>query len=413
VNTTPPQKIDLGTQTEDDVQRFVEHSFSADFVFRSPQHLKGGLQKETTDVFVLFDDVAMPIQVKAQAYNADGSPREDDPNWTKRNLEKAVSQLKGAVRTIKAGQIVRLENNRRGAVQFSADMFRYVYGLVVLNHVSAPFDPVELVPEIADLGVPVHVLSFVDFYNLNRILDTPADLIEYFESRADVLIPTFHPKVHEEQAVFDYYIEHFEEVVSLRAKHHGDDISPDVFKHNGEVLRRIYRGDYAEELKASRFVDKIIDRTHQVDPSAPSPFEGGERDYVPIATYLGSLPRSRRAIYGKAFLDAIKRAGDTNDEAFAHFSSAHRSECLLFLASPRPREKRKERNTELHQLLWLLKATRQVRRAMGIVTEAGFGKGRSYDFVLIESDPQDVTSRPDYDEIKHHGEALFSVTTPR
>jgi hypothetical protein len=65
----------------------------------------------------------------------------------------------------------------------------------------------------------------------------------------------------------------------------------------------------------------------------------------------------------------------------------------------------------MHQLLWLLKATRQVQLAMGIVTEAGLSKGRSYDFVLLESDPKDVTSRPDYDEIRRQGEALFGVVT--
>ena len=123
-----PQKIDVGAQTEDDVERFVEHAFSPDFVFRSPQHLKGGKHKETTDVFALFDDVAMAIQVKAQALNADGTRAAEDRDWTRRNLKKAVSQLKGAIRTINAGQIVRLENRRRGTVGFSTDLFRSCMG---------------------------------------------------------------------------------------------------------------------------------------------------------------------------------------------------------------------------------------------------------------------------------------------
>ncbi|HEV2722475.1 MAG TPA: hypothetical protein VG323_20810 [Thermoanaerobaculia bacterium] len=73
----------------------------------------------------------------------------------------------------------------------------------------------------------------------------------------------------------------------------------------------------------------------------------------------------------------------------------------------------KVRNTEIYQLLWLLKAAWQVRTAMGIVTEAGFGKGRSYDFVFLESTRKEMTSRPDYDEIRHHGEALFGTARPR
>ncbi len=408
----PPKKIDIGTQTEDDVQRFVEHAFSADFVFRSPQHLKGGKQKETTDVFALFDDVALAIQVKAQALNADGTPPAADPDWTKRNLEKAVSQVKGAIRTIKAGQIVRLENERRGAVQFSTDMFRYVYGLVVMNHTSAPFDARELVPDLANVGHPVHVLSFADFYNLARVLDTPVDLIGYFEVRTQILIPTFNPKVHAEQQAFESYVDHFEELTSFHAELHGEERSPGLFKEHGDMLRRLYRGD-SSGLDDSYFIDKIINWTHQVDGSSPPPFENGERDYVAVATYLASLPRPRRAYIGKAFRDAITRAGESSEDDFAQFSSQRRSDCMLFLASHRPDAERKERGEDLFRLLWLLKATRQVKRAMGIVTEAGFGRLRSYDFILLDEDPQHVISRPDYDEIKRHGEELFGTTTPR
>jgi hypothetical protein len=409
----PPKKIDIGTQTEDDVQQFVEHAFSPDFVFRSPQHIKGGKHKETTDVFALFDDVALPIQVKALALNADGTPAAEDPDWTKRNLEKAVSQVKGAIRTIKAGQIVRLENDRRGEVQFSTDMFHYVYGLIVMNHTSTPFDALALVPDLANVGHPVHVLSFADFYNVALVLDTPVDLIGYFEVRSQILIPTFNPKVHDEQHVFEYYIDHFEELTSFHAKLHGDDRPPEMFKEHGDVLRRMYRGDSWPDLEASYFIDRIISRSHQVDPSSPPPFDDGERDYIVIATFLGNLVRPRRAYIGKAFVEALQRSGETTQDEFAQFSSERRDECLLFLASHRPDEERKQRNEDLLNLLWLLKATRQVKRAMGIVTEAGFGRGRSYDFILIEEDPQHVISRPDYEEIKRNGEDLFGTTTPR
>lgn len=408
----PPKKIDIGTQTEDDVQRFVEHAFSPDFVFRSPQHLKGGKHKETTDVFALFHDIALPIQVKAQALNADGTQAAEDRDWTKRNLEKAVSQVKGAIRTIKTGQIVRLENHRRGAVRLSTEMFRYVYGLIVMNHASDPFDARELAPDLAKVGHPVHVVSFADFYNLARVLDTPVDLIGYFEVRAQILIPTFNPKVHAEQQALEFYVDHFEELTSLQAELHGEQRSPDLFKEHGEMLRRIYRGD-SSGPDDSYFIDKIINWMHQVDGASLAPFENGDSDYVAIATHLASLVRPRRAYIGKAFRDAIRRAGESKHDDFAQFSSQRRSDCMLFLASNRPDEERKERGQDLFQLLWLLKATRQVKRAMGIVTEAGLGRLRSYDFILLDEDPQDVASRPDYPEIRRNGEELFGTTTPR
>ena len=407
-----PKKIDIGKQTEDDVQRFVEHAFSPDFVFRSPQHLKGAKHKETTDVFALFDDVALAIQVKAQALNADGTQPADDRDWTKRHLEKAVSQVNGAIRTIKAGQIVRLENDRRGAVQFSTDMFRYVYGLVVINHTSDPFDAQQLAPDLAKVGHPVHVLSFTDFYNLARVLDTPVDLIGYFEVRTQILIPTFNPRVHAEQEAFEFYVDHFEELTSFHAELHGKQRAPELFKEHGDTLRRIYRGE-SLGLEDSYFIDEIIDWAHQIDGSSPGPFENGERDYVAIATHLATLVRPRRAYIGKAFRDAIQCAGESKEDQFAQFSSQSRSDCMLFLASHRPDHERRERGRDLLRLLGLLKATRQVKRAMGIVTEAGSGRLRSYDFVLLDEDPQHVTARADYEEIKRRGEDLFGSTTPR
>jgi hypothetical protein len=200
------EKIDFGIATEDDVQRFVERAFGVDFVFRSPFHEKGHEQKETTDVLAVFDDVAVPIQVKAQAYNADGSARAEDVAWMQKNLRKAVSQVTGAVRTLKGTGVVRLENIRRGSLEFQREKAHYFYGVVVLNHVSKPFLPEEMVPEIANAPFPIHVFSFADFYNLARIFDTHGDLTGYLEMRADVIVPTLKPKVHAEKAAFEFYL---------------------------------------------------------------------------------------------------------------------------------------------------------------------------------------------------------------
>ena len=186
-------KLDFGTPTEDEVQRFVERAFGIDFVFRSPSHEKGRLLKETTDVLAVWEDVAIPIQVKAQAYSSDGSPRLASLSWTKKNLRRAISQVSGAVRTLKGQGSVGLSNVRRGAINFDRTKSHYFYGVVVLNHVFQPFLADELAPAIRASEFPVHVFSFVDFYNLVRVLDTHGDLIAYLEMRADVLVPAEQP----------------------------------------------------------------------------------------------------------------------------------------------------------------------------------------------------------------------------
>jgi hypothetical protein len=409
------EKIDLGTATEDDVQRFVEHSFGVDFVFRSPFHEKGGKQKETTDVLAVFDDVAIPIQVKAQAYNVDGSPRDESSAWVKKNLQKAVAQVNGAVRTLRGAGSVRLDNVRRGTLDFDRSKSRYFYGVVILNHVSRPFLAEEIVPEIATSPFPIHVFSFTDFYNLAQIFDTPGDLTGYLEMRADVLVPTAKPKVHDERPAFELYIERFEELTEFRAKRRGDAITATQVAPYATALREIYAGTLPN-LRESYYIDQIIDAVHEVDESLPSPFDDAERagksSYALIAESLARIVRPRRAILGRQFLDAITRGAEKNDIAFAHASSKRRDECLLFLASPRPQSERGERNRELRDYLMLLKATRGVRRAIGIGTEAGHESGRSYDLIFVESDPADLIASPDYPEIKENGEVLFGVSTP-
>lgn len=105
---------------------------------------------------------------------------------------------------------IHLKNIRRGELVYARDRKRFTYGLVVLNHVSKPFVAGEVAGGLLEADFPIHVLSLFDFYNLARVLDTPADLIGYFEMRADVLVPTLQPRVHEEKPVFEYYLEHLE-----------------------------------------------------------------------------------------------------------------------------------------------------------------------------------------------------------
>jgi hypothetical protein len=228
--------------------------------------------------------------------------------------------------------------------------------------------------------------------------------------RADVLIPTLTPRVHEEQRVFEYFLKHFEELAEFRAKMRGDNVCAADMAPYAEAYRQIYRGEYPG-LAASRFIDKIIARVHEVDDTLESPFDDGVKcdkaEYARIAEALTHIVRPRRALLGREFHAAIARAAEKNDVAFATTSSKSRDECILFMASPRPDSERAERTKELRDLLLILKTTRAVSCAFGIVTEAGFGKCRSYDFILLEEPADRVAETPDYEEIRKMGESLF------
>lgn len=400
-------KIDLGAVTEADVAGFVESAFAVDFVFRSPKYNKSGILKEASDLLVIWDDVAIAIECKSQAGNADGSPRSEDRAWTRRTLRKAVNQLRGAVKTIKAGRLVNLHNQRRGAVEFSTSMFKFVYALVVINEESKPYMAADVVPETADFPGPIHVVSFRDFYNLCLTLDTPGDLVNYFEIRSQVLVPTFAPLVHDEQSVFAAFVDRFEELHSFRAGLSGSPRDESLFRESADVLRQIYRDDVNDELIArSYFVDEIVDAAHQVDPDVAS----NTSAYIEVATHLGRIVRSRRMYMAAEFFEAIERSRASGELAFAHFSSELRGECLLFFVSPRPRKERSERIADLRVYTSLLRLTRGVRRALGIATDPG---RRSYDFHFIEGQPGMDEGFPDREEAIANGRILFGNVEPK
>lgn len=368
----------IGEPTEDAVQAAVEAAFASDFVFRAPRH-EG--DKEVTDVLALFDDVALVIQAKAQ------SGTRDSLTWAKKNLAKALKQTRGAIRVMRSGRLTQVKNERRGELAFDPSQYPFMYGLIVLHHESPPYKAEDLVGNVAKQEFPVHVLSFRDFVNLARYLDTPGDLIDYLEHRTDVLLPTLEPMVHEEQQVFAYFVEKYEEIHALRAGQRGDDFTVADGRPHAEHLRGLIAGTV--DPHPGRLIDLLIDRVHDVDPglgrprglSAPPP---GGSDYSKIAAAIAAIPRARRIALGRKGIDLAKRSAETRTTRHFLTYSSRRDDCLLYMVSPLPEQKRAERRDFLLELTALAKAYCRVTRAIGIATTTPGTGGGAEDYVLME-----------------------------
>lgn len=382
-------KINIGDATEDEVQRSVESAFSPLFVFRAPR--KDEDQEEVTDVLVPWDDVALVIQVKAQAVGASGADVGNSLRWAKKNLSKAGRQVAGAIRAIRDGRMTHMENPLRGRAPFPSHEIKWLYGVIVLHHVSPAYDPFQLVPELQQTTVPLHVLSFRDFQNLAYFLDTPVDLINYFEERSSVLLPTLRPQVHEEEAVFRYWLGNLESLTAFRAANLGESCTEEDVRVYAEHLRRLWAGALPE-AGLGGVIDHMIARAHEHDPSLAPPRRSEEvmikpSDPVSVAAELSKIPRVRRIALGRRYWRTIWRAAEHQSDAMRTTYSRSRNECMLFLASPLPITEREERRNRLLDYTEMLKHYRQVRKAIGIATEAGEDAGRSYDFVVIEHEP--------------------------
>lgn len=402
--------IDIGDVTEDEVQRSVERAFSPLFVYRAPR--KDTDQKEVTDVLVPWDDVALIIQVKAQAASVASDNAAEPLRWARKNLAKAGRQVAGAVRAIRGGRMTYMENPLRGRVAFPGDEIKWLYGVVVLHHHSPPYDPFQLVPELQATTVPLHILSFRDFANLVHFLDTPADLINYLEERSSVLLPTLRPQVHAEQEVFSYWLENLEKLMAFRAEKRGEVFTEEDARPYAERLRLLMSGQHPE-AGAGGVIDHMIEQVPEPDPNLGSLRSGGDviemspAASVKVATELGKITRVRRIALGRRYLRTVQIAAKENRDAWKSTHSQERSDCMLFLASPLPKERRKERQEHLLVLTEVLKHYYQVQRGLGIATEAGVDSGRSYDFVYLEGEPTEN------EEVTRLGEELFGKTVGR
>lgn len=383
-------KINIGDMAEDAVQTAVEDAFSSDFVFRSPRRENA---EEVTDVLVLFNDVGLVIQSKAQAISLGGYDSDKSLDWAAKNLAKAGRQVGGAIRAIRADRMIYVENTRRGRIPFRKDEFPWLYGLIILHHRSEAYDPFSLVPALREIKAPAHTLSFRDFWNLSRLLDTPGDLINYLEHRTDVLVPTLNPRVHEEESAFKYYLDNLEDIMALRAKERGVNLNANDVRPYADNLRKVVTGKQPS-LKAGLVIDHMIEKIHDVDPNLEAIDVGGQiiprsdsAKYVRIATELGKISRVRRIALGKLYLKVAKLAAESGKQHFQLTHSHKRSDCMLFVASPLPRNARKARAKELLDLTMLAKNYHQVDRAIGVATEPAGQMGSSYDMLFLESPP--------------------------
>lgn len=384
-------KVDIGTPTEDEVQEAVEHAFGADFVFRSPPRDD---EKEATDVLVLFDDVALILQVKAEAVPLGGPVQRDPKDWAFKNLSKAARQVAGAARTIRDGRLPYVENERRGRVAFDGTAYPHRYGLIVLRHDSTPYDPYALSDDLRKVETPTQVLSFTDFVNVTGVLDTPGDLINYVEHRGDILVPALAPKVHEEQRVFEYYLDHLEDVTVARAARLEVPLTRVEIEPYANELRLVAGGGHPD-IVAGRFIDGLLGYLHDVDPDlvialADIDIETGKEHYVKVATEIAKLVRVRRIRIGRTFLDLIAESSRVGRDMFKVIRSTRRDQCILLLASVRPVSKRSERAADLLGYTTLAKEYYGYGTAIGIATEGAIGLGRSFDAVWVE-----LTAQPD------------------
>ena len=272
-------------------QWFLERSFFRDFTYRNPQKKKG---EELADAVVLFDDVALLVQVKAQCGNHEAKA------WATEAILKALKQMRATLNSLTSGAIKILTNEVYGKLDFDPAKFPNMYGIIILAQESAPFDPYELVPKLEEPVLPVFVFSLADVELLTHRFDTAADFIHFVELRTDIGAKG-NFLVNDEERNLARMIDFAPDIYKVRMQ----PITSDILARSVEAFRQKASGELVQsaEWRYGLAVDDMIARAHNVDPDLPWS-EGPASTAADLARFLGWLSRDRRIKLGKRVLNA-------------------------------------------------------------------------------------------------------------
>lgn len=357
-----------GTYEEKWSQWFLERSFFRDFVYRNPRGRKKG--QELADAVVLFDDVVLMVQVKAQC------GQHDPVSWATEKLLEAFKQLCKTHKSLVEGHIKTLRNDFYGEFEFDPNHYPNRIGLIILAHASGPYIAAKLAPEILTAGFPVHVFSLEDFATIASRFDTAGDLITFLELRGDIARKEML-FVQDEVGNIERMIPHVEEALRV----HMSPTSPEVMEKTVKAFEEVATGKLlvSPEWRYGMAIDDMIARVHDVDPELPWN-KRNRHGSLEVARFLGWLTRDRRIKLGKRIISECEAARDGNVHYFPHVQPSRGTACV-YLATQQSRPDRVE---TLHFLVSYAHMKYGVRQCLGVATEP-IGAGRSYDFVITRT----------------------------
>jgi len=359
-----------GSYEEKWSQWFLERSFFRDFVYRNPRGKKKG--QELADAVVLFDDVVLMVQVKAQCGKHEATA------WATEKLLEALKQLRKTHYDLTEGHIKKLKNDFYGQIDFDPNCCPNRIGLIILAHDSEPYIAVKLAPEILSVGFPIHVFSLKDFASVASRFDTAADLITFLEMRGDVA-PKERYFVQDEIGNIERMLPHVESV--LRA--HMSPSSEETLQKTVRAFERVARGELLQsaDWRYGLAIDVMIARAHDIDPELAWN-KGDQAGSIRVAQFLSWLTRDRRIRLGKRIIDSCEAARDGQIHYFPHVQKSRGAACVYLATS----QSRPDRVQTLQFLVSYAFLKYGVPQCMGVATEP-IGNGRSYDFIVMRQPP--------------------------
>ena len=124
----------------------------------------------------LWDDVLFLIEAKTREGRGPGSDA-----WIRNRLKDAAESLSRRKGMLQRGDVKELRNPYHGLVAWNPDRIKFYYGIILINHISEPYEPRDLAPNVFRCSeLPLQVFSLFDFAELVRFQSTANDFLDYY-----------------------------------------------------------------------------------------------------------------------------------------------------------------------------------------------------------------------------------------
>lgn len=304
------------------VEEFLSLPLISEFVFRSPQTVDG-TQREVADLLVAHGDIGILVSQKCQE---DPSSRDaaKTESWARKEAKRAVSQLRGALRTA-SGKVIWCDHPRRGRVEFPDGLLKIDHGVVLIE----VFQPVDLEPEAAVLplhfqGTPISYLSVNDFLNLGVELRTTPELLEYLQARRSLPAADLR-SIGDERSLFEFYLLNGGSLQGCASRAEARQVA----SSRRDELRRLLAAK-SDSDRYSKLLEYVADQlaTHNphyadgIPASELAKFEpvSARATYLEMQGVLANLRLPERAELGRAFDGVIDRLA-RQDEGFVYMAA--------------------------------------------------------------------------------------------
>ncbi len=409
--------MDQGKRAESDVARLCGSTFLKDCVLESPRfRTPGGHGRELADALIPFGDTLIAIQVKTRTVQS-GKLSDAELSRILRRAEKGADQVKTLARAIDSGVLESGATLRGVTVPLGGRKYSRIVGIVIVDvfddNGTSVVDELEFHCALARVrDIPVHIFSACDFRVIAKEQDTVPDLLNYLDTRDQLLARERRMPLLAELDLFAVFKTRYPVIEEcLRGGMRMLLVEPGLWGSVRDKFAQAW-ADRDARITPSYLVDKTIEQLHLCigyDPAAeyPDNVEPGHTlpsggctaaEYWEILQELTRLTRIERAQLGAKMLEKAT-AADTKDYAFALIYRPPDVGPIVYLCS---NESRHSRASRLRTLVKAACAFLQTPKAVGIATQSRSSQWRSHDFCLLDN-----VSFQDPDRAKKSAEQIF------